>query len=276
MEKYGGKFEKRREETRERMLRENDSFIRNLCISVSLILWISVFVFQGYKYRSAHQWNDDIVFKTRAAWRAMDVVETDILNAVLFLKGCRKDMVFQETADGFELHTVEMRNQSMEILQNVERYSDTAVAAYLGSGVRPGDFLMLCNQEEEKKVQLQVIRNNPKFNFHYLIFPDAISLSNPELPAALIKFTPIQYRWEKVSEENYKLFRSVGSMEAEIYAGIKSYKINYQFKDEEKSFLTINLVLNEKFKNGENIQIRRHIPLESFERIPKELEGKVP
>lgn len=276
MEKYGGKFEKRREETRERMHREKISYVRNFCTIVCLILWISVLGFLGLKYRASHQWNDDIIFKTRQIWKSMDTVEADILNAVLFLKGCRKDMVFQETEDGFELHIVETRNQSMEILQNVERYSDTAVAAYLGSGIRPGDYLMLCNQEEEKKVQLQVIRNNPKWNFHYLIFPEKITLANQELPANLIKFKPIQYRWEKVAEENFKLIRKAGSEETEVFTDIKSYQLEYQFKDPGQSFIALNLVMNEKFMDGQNIRVRRFIPLESFDRLPRQLEDKVP
>jgi len=275
MERYGGKFEKRREETRERMLREKVSFVRNLCIFISLVVWICVLSVLGIKYHSAQSWNDDVIYKTRAIWKSMDVVEADILNAVLFLKGCRKDMVFQETENGFDLHVVESRNQSMEVLQNVEIYSDIAIPVYLGSGIRTGDNLMLCNAEEERRIQLQVIRNNPKWNFHYLIFPEKHTLTNPELPANLIKFVPIHYHWEQVGE-GYKLMRSLGSEDVEVLAGIKSYQIEYQFKGQKDSFITFHLVLNEKFENGENIRVKRYIPLESFVRLPRELEDKVP
>ncbi len=276
MERYGGKFEKRREETRERLLREKDAFIHKASIWTCLVIWGITLGLLAIKYRTIYRWNDDIVFKTRSVWKAMDVVERDILNATLFLKGCRKDMVFQETNHGFDLHIVEMRNQSMEVLQNVEPYSDIALPAYLGSGIRPGDTLILCNTQEERGLQLQVIRNNPRWNFHYLIFSGNLKLSDPSLPSNLIKFKPVSYRWKQVAENNYTLTRTQDSMETDVLAGIQSYKIEYQFKDPENSFLSIQLVLREKFPDGQNIQVRRYIPLKSFARLPREMEGKVP
>lgn len=276
MEKYGGKFEKRREETRERINREKISFVRNFCIILTLLIWASTLGFLGWKYRVVYTWNDDVIFKTREAWRAMDLLEEDLMNAALFLKGCRKDMVFQETADGFEIQIVESRNQSMEVLQGVPQYSDTAVAVYLGAGIRPGDELILCNKQEEKKVQLQVIRNNPKFNFHYLIFPENALLDRKDLPANLIKFTMVSYRWEKLPDGTEKLYRKFKDNEEQILQNVHSHQINYNLKDEGKSNFTLDLTLADQFPDGQMIKLRRNVPLESFQRLPKEMEGMVP
>jgi hypothetical protein len=276
MEKYGGKFQKKREETRARHLREKDSLVKKICIYGSLAIWISVGTFLGVKYKAVHSWNQDVIYKTRATWKALDFIESDIVNATLFLKGCRRDMVFQETPDGFDLHIVELRNQSMEVLQNVPSYSDSATAAYLGSSVRPGDKLVLCNSEEEKVVELQVIRNNPKYAFHYLIFPEKISLTNPELPSNLIKFSKVNYKWEKVSEGNERLMRTFEGQTNEVISNIKAHQINYSLKDDDQSHFTLDLTLNETFQDGQPIQVRRIVPLRSFQRLPSELEAVIP
>lgn len=275
MQTYGGKFQKKAEETRERVLREKVSMVKTVAVLVSLLCLGSSISYITYKNTKVLSWNEDVIGKTRDAWKGLDRLESDMMSSVLFLKGCRKDMVFHETPEGFQIQVVEMRNQSMEVLQNVPEYSDTAVAAYMGSGVRPGDELIFCNKEEEKKVKLQVIRSNPRWNFHYLVFPEKISLSNAELPANLIKFTPITYRWEKQGEEE-KLFRSAGGQEVEVLYGVQSHKIKYELRDDAPSYFNIELTMKAKFLDEQPIVIQRNIPLESFQRMPRELESEVP
>ena len=274
MQTYGGKFQKKAEETRERLLREKISLIKTISVLGSLILLGGSGGYIAYKNYRVNSWNEDVLMKTRETWKGLDRLESDLMSSVLFLKGCRKDMVFQETSDGFQLQVVEMRNQSMEVLQNAPEYSDLSVPVYLGSGIRPGDELVFCNKEEEKKVKLQVIRSNPRWNFHYLIFPEKVTFNN-DLPANLIKFSPITYRWEKQGEEE-KLFRSRNGEEIEVLNGIQSHKITYEFKDNGKSYFAMDLTMLAKFQNGDAIEIRRNIPLESFQRMPRELEGQVP
>jgi hypothetical protein len=276
MEKYGGKLHKRREETRERHLRDSVNLVKRITVLISLSLWFCVLSFLGYKYHSAHNWNEDIVYKTRPVWKSLDILEADLMSSSLFLKGCRKDIVFQESEKGFDLQLVQIRNQSMEILSKVEPYTDQSVAVYIGSGIRPGDELILCNEEEEKVVKLQVIRSNPKFSYHYLVFPEPISLENKDLPANLLKLSKVQYHWEKVSEGNEKLIRTHDGLTNEVLSDIYAHKIEYSLNNDEHDHFTIELTLNEKFANGERIQVKRVVPLQSFQRLPKELEGMIP
>ena len=162
------------------------------------------------------------------------------------------------------------------MLKGAPPYAFYSIPAYLGSSVRPDDELVFCNAEEEKVVRLQVIRSNPKYNFHYLIFPEIISLTNPELPSNLIKFSRVSYKWEKVAEGNEKLVRTFNDQTMDVLSNVHSHKINYSLKDDESAHFTLDLTLNETFKNGERIQIQRMIPLRTFQRLPAELEGMIP
>lgn len=273
MDSYGGKFQKRREETRERVLQEKVMFIRTFFITVSLSVLISTMGYLGYKYVSTQSWNQDVLMKSRAAWKAMDTLEIDLLNAVLFLKGCRKDMVFQENDSGFELRTVANRTQSMEVLTNVPLYSELAIPVYLGPGIRPGDSITQCTADEEKNLVFRISRKNAKTNFDYLFFTEPATFSS-EKPTNLIKFTPITYRWEKQSDRTEKLFRKLDGEEVEIMSGVQSHSIDYAFKGDDDSYFKLKVVLEEKFPNGKNIEMERNIPLVSFERLPAELSDK--
>ena len=86
MEKYGGKFQKRREETMERHLREKEALVKKICVYSSLLVWLIVGLLLGSKYYVARSWNEDLVYKTRAIWKALDLLEADIMDATLFLK----------------------------------------------------------------------------------------------------------------------------------------------------------------------------------------------
>ena len=169
-----------------------------------------------------------------------------------------------------------MRNKPREVIKNVPAYNETALPAYTGSGIRPGDSLVYCNKEEEKTVKLQVIRNNPRWNFNYLIFTEPVSMKN-DIPSNVIKFAPVKYRWEKQADGSEKLFRAPNyQQEVEVLSHIQSHKIQYNIKDEGASYFTIDLTLMDTFPNGQPIELRRTVPLESFQRLPRELEDKVP
>lgn len=254
------------------MLREKENFFKMFCILASLVLFLSSVGYVLIKYRVNYLWNDEVLAKMQPSWDAMDTIERDLINGSLFLKGCRKDFIFQEIDNGFQIQTVESRNQSMEVLQNVPEYSDRALSVYLGSGIRTGDELILCNSKEERKIQLQVIRNNPKWNYHFLIFPDPIVLDK-EVPHNLIKFKTVTYRFEK-SAEGEILFRSEGKEEKTVLEGILSHEIIYSFEDAGESYFQVDLKLQETFPDGTPMEVKRRVPITTFERLPKELEGK--
>lgn len=274
MEIYGGKnSQKKREETRERVLREKANFIKNLFLILSFLPLIGTAGYLGYQYISTVSWNENILAITKKAWNGMDTLEEDVMNAALFMKGCRNDLILQEIPNGFQINTINTRNMSMEILQNQPIYSEQALMAYLGSGVTTGDELVLCNKEEERKLKLKVIRNNPKYGYHYLMFEEEIK--SPAIPTNLIKFTPVIYTWEKLSDGTEKLLRKVGGKESEILSGVQSHSMNYSFAGE-SAHITLDIALTEKFPGGQNIHVKRHIPLRSFQRMPRELEDKIP
>lgn len=273
MDTYGGKFQKRREETRERMLQEKISFIRTFFITVSISVLIATGVYLGYKYVSTLSWNQQVLAKTRESWKAMDTLEVDLLNSVLFLKGCRKDIVFQENDNGFELQTVISRTQSMEVLTEVPPYSALAIPAYLGPGIRPGDQIIHCTEEEERALTFKISRKNAKESFDYLIFTEPVTYSQ-EIPSNLIKFTPVNYRWEKQADGTEKLFRKINGKEEELISNIKSHSIDYRFKGDDDSYFKLDLILQEKFPDGTDIHLQRNVPLISFQRLPKELLNK--
>ena len=273
MQGYGGKFQKKREETRERMLQEKISFIKIFFSLLSIGVLVSVGVYIGVRYFATESWNEDVLSKAKGTWQGLDQIETDVVNSVLFLKGCRRDIVFQETSDGFQLRTVENRTNSMAILQNIPFYSDLAIPAFLGAGVHAGDKLIQCSAQDEKEVEMKISRNNPKNGFDYLIMTEAVGIRT-DIPSNLIKFQPVTYRWEK-SDTGENLFRKGRGDETQILSNIESHTLDYSFKDGQDAYFNIEVVLKEKFPDGNQIHFKRNIPFSKFERLPNDLEGKV-
>ena len=86
MQTYGGKFQKKSEETKERLLREQSTLIKTVCILISLVLWVGSFSYIAYKNYVAVSWNEEVLLKTRNAWKALDRLEIILLVYVFFLK----------------------------------------------------------------------------------------------------------------------------------------------------------------------------------------------